>query len=102
MSLCAKGQCDDVSDNGCTSCITGFQRSGSSPSNCVLTNQNYLSTGITRYQPIGKSPDLSSNLGGNATMSLLTIKLNGVGTTAASSCTKGGSNTYTFYGNLGN
>lgn len=103
MSLCAKGQCDNVSDNGCTSCIGGFQLSGgSSPNNCVLTTQNYLTTLLPRYQPIAKSPDVSTNLGGNATLSILTIKLNGVPTTAATTCTKPPSNVYTFYGNLGN
>ena len=102
MSLCAKTQCDTVLDNGCTSCITGFQLNGPSPNNCVLKNQNYLGVGVNRYQPIGKSPDLSSNIGGNATMSLLTIKLNGVATTAASNCNKNANIYYTFYGNLGN
>lgn len=102
MSLCVKGQCDNVSDNGCTSCITGFQLSGPSPNNCVLTTQTYISNGITRYQPIGKSPDVSTNLGGNATLSILTIKLNGVAATAGTTCTKTGGNVYTFYGNLGN
>ncbi len=98
MALCVKNQCNTVANTGCTSCLSGFQLLSGSQNNCVVTiPPNLLLNSIIRYQPVGKSSDLTLNLGGTAAITTLSVKLNGAAANPTATCNKDATYYYTFY-----